>query len=320
MLALRSTFTRTLVVAVVGLFLAAGHAEARAGRGGRLRQPRRAHLPGAPADPHRAHAGAADPALDHAAAGPGGNQTAPRPGWRSRRAPASSHRGGFFGGLLGAGLLGMLLGYGMFGGLGGLGSILGLLLQVALVVILVRLAIRLFQRRNQPAYAAPGRRPARPCGAMRRPGLHAGRRCSVPGAAKGREQVPIGQADLDRFERTLGEVQTAYGARDLTTLDRLATPEVVGFLAEELGQDERRGVKPYRRRQAAAGRRRRVLARAGQDYATVAMRLGLRDWTTDSATGRVVEGDPDRPTEATELWTFVRPRGGEWLLSAIQQA
>ena len=50
------------------------------------------------------------------------------------------------------------------------------------------------------------------------------------------------------------------------------------------------------------------------------MRFGMRDWTTDRATGRVVEGDPDRPTEATELWTFVRPRGGEWQLSAIQQA
>ena len=34
MFALRSPVTRTLAVALVGLFLAAGHAEARAGRGG----------------------------------------------------------------------------------------------------------------------------------------------------------------------------------------------------------------------------------------------------------------------------------------------
>jgi predicted lipid-binding transport protein (Tim44 family) len=32
-----------------------------------------------------------------------------------------------------------------------------------------------------------------------------------------------------------------------------------------------------------------------------------------------VEGD-EHPTEATELWTFMRSRGGVWLLSAIQQA
>ncbi len=35
--------------------------------------------------------------------------------------------------------------------------------------------------------------------------------------------------------------------------------------------------------------------------------------------GRVVEGDPNQPTEATEVWTFMRSRGGPWLLSAIQQ-
>jgi len=31
-----------------------------------------------------------------------------------------------------------------------------------------------------------------------------------------------------------------------------------------------------------------------------------------------VDGDAN-PQEATELWTFMRVRGGGWLLSAIQQ-
>ncbi len=35
--------------------------------------------------------------------------------------------------------------------------------------------------------------------------------------------------------------------------------------------------------------------------------------------GAVVEGHPDRRTEAVELWTFTRTQGGPWLLSAIQQ-
>ena len=30
--------------------------------------------------------------------------------------------------------------------------------------------------------------------------------------------------------------------------------------------------------------------------------------------------DPTRPVEATEIWTFVRPRGGRWQVSAIQPA
>jgi len=38
----------------------------------------------------------------------------------------------------------------------------------------------------------------------------------------------------------------------------------------------------------------------------------------DRASGRTVEGGS--PSEVTELWTFMRARGGGWLLSAIQQA
>ncbi len=33
----------------------------------------------------------------------------------------------------------------------------------------------------------------------------------------------------------------------------------------------------------------------------------------------IVGGDPRVPVEAEEIWTFMRPRGGGWLLSAIQQ-
>jgi predicted lipid-binding transport protein (Tim44 family) len=55
------------------------------------------------------------------------------------------------------------------------------------------------------------------------------------------------------------------------------------------------------------------------EYATVAMTLSLVDRTLDRATGRLVEGS-DQPIEVTELWTFMRSRGGSWLLSAIQQA
>jgi len=52
------------------------------------------------------------------------------------------------------------------------------------------------------------------------------------------------------------------------------------------------------------------------DYATVAMRFALNNEIVDRASGRSVEGGAD---EATEIWTFLRRRGGRWLLSAIQQ-
>ena len=57
----------------------------------------------------------------------------------------------------------------------------------------------------------------------------------------------------------------------------------------------------------------------GADYATVAMRFRLTDTTVDRASGRIVPGDPSTPTEAVEVWTFRRERGGPWRLSAIQQ-
>src|ERR1043165_5378483 len=62
--------------------------------------------------------------------------------------------GGLAAGFLGAGLFGMLFGHGFLGGMGGFASFLGLLLQVALVVIVARLAWSWWQRRNQPAMAA----------------------------------------------------------------------------------------------------------------------------------------------------------------------
>jgi predicted lipid-binding transport protein (Tim44 family) len=47
------------------------------------------------------------------------------------------------------------------------------------------------------------------------------------------------------------------------------------------------------------------------------MRFSLTDQVIDRATGRTLESGG--PGEVTELWTFMRSRGGDWLLSAIQQ-
>jgi predicted lipid-binding transport protein (Tim44 family) len=55
------------------------------------------------------------------------------------------------------------------------------------------------------------------------------------------------------------------------------------------------------------------------DYASVALRFSLVDKTLERGTGRLVGGS-EQPIEATEVWTFVRPRGSNWELSAIQQS
>jgi predicted lipid-binding transport protein (Tim44 family) len=221
-------------------------------------------------------------------------------------------RGGFMGGLLGAGLFGMLLGYGFAGGLGGLGSILGLLLQVGLIVILARLAFRAFQRRAQPAYAGAGPIPRAATGY----GVGGPR---APSRAAVRDEVGIGQADLNEFERLLGTVQTAYGREDTASLQGVVTPEMAGHLEAELAENRTRGVvNRVRDVRLEQGDLAEAWRENGSDYATVAMRFSHIDHTDDRTTGRTVEGDPNRRTEVTEVWTFIRPRGGSWRLSAIQ--
>jgi predicted lipid-binding transport protein (Tim44 family) len=327
MLSPRSTLARALIVAVAALFLAAGQADARAGRGGFGFGSRGARTFQAPPPTQTAPRQAAPIDRSVTQPGPTVNRGVQGPAQAARPGGFFSTRGGFLGGLVGAGLLGALLGYGLFGGLGGLASILGLLLQVLLVVWLARLAFRYFQRRSQPAYAGAGAGAGAGAPPLRRElpaasGYAAGGSAAAAARpAQGRDEVGIGQPDLDQFERALGEVQAAYAAEDVNALRRLATPEVVSVLAEELTENAGRGVVNHVADvKLLQGDVAESWREQGREYATVAMRFGLRDWTTDRATGAVVEGDPDQPTEATEVWTFVRPRGGDWLLSAIQRA
>jgi predicted lipid-binding transport protein (Tim44 family) len=245
-----------------------------------------------------------------------------RPGGGFFNRPGGLFGGGLLGGLaagfLGAGLFGLLFGSGLFGGLGGFASILGLLIQIVLVVIVARLIWNWWQRRQQPAFAAPDN--------ARQPMLRdvtsnlGGGGAGAPRPPGPSDQVGITAADYDAFERLLSETQAAYSNEDLNALRARVTPEMLSYFAEELAQNASRGVVnrvsdvKLLQGDLAEGWR-----EGNTDYATVAMKFSLADKTVDRATGRVVEGG-DHPQTATEVWTFRRERGGNWLLSAIQQA
>jgi predicted lipid-binding transport protein (Tim44 family) len=49
------------------------------------------------------------------------------------------------------------------------------------------------------------------------------------------------------------------------------------------------------------------------------MRFSMIDVTRIIADGKIVAGSDRDRVEATEVWTFLRSRGGNWVLSAIQQ-
>ena len=123
------------------------------------------------------------------------------------------------------------------------------------------------------------------------------------------------------FEQGLVEMQDAYSREDVAKLWTLATPEMAGYIQEELNDNAARGVvNKLSNVRLNQGDLSEAWREGAADYATVAMRFGITDVMTDHATGRVVEGDPNKVEEATELWTFRRDQGGEWKVSAIQQA
>jgi predicted lipid-binding transport protein (Tim44 family) len=213
----------------------------------------------------------------------------------------------------------MLFGGGLFGGLGGFASILGLLLQVALVVFLGRLAWSWWQRRNQPALASGPVLRNYAQGTSTAPSLGFGGGSGQAGAARaaGTDEVGLQPDDFKTFERELGEVQTAYGAEDLGRLRTLATPEMVSYFSEDLAANASKGiVNRVSDVKLLQGDLAEAWREGDAEYASVAMRYALNDEMVDRASGRTVEGGVD---EATEIWTFMRRRGGHWLLSAIQQ-
>jgi len=229
--------------------------------------------------------------------------------------------GGLAAGFLGAGLFGLLFGHGLFGGMGGFASVLGLLLQIGLVVIVARLAWAWWQRRNQPAMAGgPALRDR--LGAGSGPGTGFGSGLggafgSLGGSASAGAPLEVKPEDFNTFERLLGEIEAAYSDEDLTALRSRLTPEMVSYFADELAQNASRGVvNKITDVKLLQGDLAEAWREGDDDYATVAMRYSLNDTLVDRASGRVVQIEP---SEATELWTFRRTRGGEWLLSAIQQ-
>ncbi|WP_342237156.1 Tim44 domain-containing protein [Inquilinus sp. OTU3971] len=228
--------------------------------------------------------------------------------------------GSILGGLAVGGLVGMLLGHG-FGGAAGL---MGMVLQIGLVVLAVMAFRRIFSRAPRPAYAGAsmsamhGGTAGGPA-----PGLAGSGRSGPESAARGapKDGVGLDGSDFNAFERLLGEIQAAHGAEDFAGLRARTTPEVMSYFAEELGENATRGVRnEVSDVRLLQGDLAEAWREGDTDYATVAMRYSSVDATRDRATGRVVEGDADKPTETVEIWTFARKNRADWKLSAVQAA
>ena len=113
-------------------------------------------------------------------------------------------------------------------------------------------------------------------------------------------------------------IQSAFSIEDLSALRRMVTPEMLSYFSEQLADNASRGlINRVTDVKLLQGDLAEAWCEGRTDYATVAMKYALKDSMVERASGRSVEGGEQ--SEVTELWTFMRARSGDWLLSAIQQ-
>ncbi|QDO96229.1 Tim44 domain-containing protein [Ferrovibrio terrae] len=324
----------SILVAILaaGLVLLPALVEAKAGRGGSIGSRGTRTYDAAPATPTAPSAAPVQrsvtpPATTQPQAAP---STAPRPA--TAGAPAAAAQPGFFnrpfmpalmGGLIGMGIGGLLFGGGLFGegGLGamGFGGIVGLLLQLALVFFIVRLAMNFFRNRQQQPAMAGGPQSYDRTPVTDIPSQTQARTGAMLGGGAAVAALQISDMDFEAFQQSLTDIQTAWSNGDLEALRSHVTPEMLGYFGRELSLLASQGLT---NRVAEVNLEQGDLAESwsedGIDYATVAMRWSALDYTTD-ASGKVVDGSKTERSESVETWTFLRANNGRWILSAIQQ-
>lgn len=212
------------------------------------------------------------------------------------------------------GLAGGFLGSMLFSGMGGMGHVFGGLLTLLIIGFLIFLLIRLFTGRGFSFAGAGGGMP-RSIGAAAAPG---------PQQYRGHDTT-VADSDLNAFQGIHAAVQEAWGKGDLARLRQLMTPEMLSYFSEELTRNTSQGVQNLVSDvRLEKGEITESWEEGDLQYATAYMRWSAIDHVvrlgrSPGEPDAVISGDPRTPSEAEEVWTFVRRRGGNWLLSAIQQ-
>lgn len=217
---------------------------------------------------------------------------------------------GLAGGLFGSWLFGHA-GYAAGTG-GGAGSAIGSLLWLVFLGLAIWFVVRLF-RRGVFSGGWPGS------------GAGSAPRSAAPARRDRGRDVNLADADLETFQATHAAIQDGWSAADLGRLRQLMTPEMLSYFSEELTRNTSQGVHNIVADvELVKGELTEAWEEGDLQYATAALRWRANDYVV--RLGRspgdpdyLVSGDPRSPVEAEELWTFVRRRGSQWLLSAIQQ-
>jgi predicted lipid-binding transport protein (Tim44 family) len=199
---------------------------------------------------------------------------------------------------------------------GGFGSGLGMLLRLLLIGLAIWFVVRLVRGGMfSGGWRGGGFTPmARSAGAA-----------AAPSAVGRGRDINLADADLSAFEQIHAAVQDAWSNADLARLRQLMTPEMLSYFADELSRNTSQGVQNIVTDvRLVNGELSESWEQGDLQYATALMRWRAVDYVvrlggSAGEADAVVGGDPRTPVEAAEMWTFMRRRGGRWLLSAIQQ-
>jgi predicted lipid-binding transport protein (Tim44 family) len=132
--------------------------------------------------------------------------------------------------------------------------------------------------------------------------------------------INLVDADFQAFEQNLKGVNEAWSHQDMHSLQAQCTPEMAQYFADDLASLTSRGLRNETKDvHMDRGDLSEAWTEQGKDYATVAMRFSMLDITFRVSDNAIIEGSPTERVQSTEVWTFVRAHGGQWLLSAIQQ-
>ncbi|HZB94256.1 MAG TPA: TIM44-like domain-containing protein [Stellaceae bacterium] len=244
--------------------------------------------------------------------------------------PGASYYGNGFAGNhpfltgLGGALLGSWLGSLLFPHWGygwGVGHLFGSLFSWIFIIFAISMLFRFLRRGYGPMTMPPlgggygGMGYGGPL-----PGYGAGNRPVLQS-----REITVAATDYGAFEAILKAVQGAWSAEDLRSLSHYVTPEMLSYFSEELAGNNSQGVQNHVEQvELLRGDVREAWEEGNMQYATCLLHWRALDYTQRSdrnpgQAGWLVDGDAQHPSEAQELWTFVRSRGGHWLLSAIQQ-
>lgn len=237
-----------------------------------------------------------------------------------------SMAGGMIGGMLG-GMLFRSLGFGGGWGGGGLGGGIGLF-DILLIGGIIYFIYRMVKRRRAETAAGPD---VYNMDSYRESVSY---QQATPTYASPADDIATGISHIRQMDPSFDEqrftdmtmdiffkIQGAWMNRDLTPVAGLLTPEMRSIFQEDIDRLLRE--HKVNRLENIAVRSveiAEVWQESGQDFITAMIYANLLDYTTDDASGQVVDGSRTDPVKFEEYWTFTRQVGNsQWRLSAINQ-